>query len=28
MNSNTVWSGLFDWGDFDAALADLKSQTA
>ena len=20
--SNTVWSGVFDWGDFDAALAD------
>src|SRR5207253_8981677 len=20
--SNTVWSGIFDWGDFDAALAD------
>ena len=20
--SNTVWSGMFDWGDFDAALAD------
>jgi CO/xanthine dehydrogenase Mo-binding subunit len=20
--SNTVWSGTFDWGDFDAALAD------
>src|SRR6266540_4124834 len=20
--SNTVWSGIFDWGDFDAALAE------